>query len=171
MGDETKVQIGAMKKGAEAMGSIVERYLIRVLGPLGKRIQRATKAGRIMALAGIVAVALSGVLIAVNAVSFHTEVKTGVLVVAKPKANLRATASTKSKVVAKVEKGDTLSYISSTDGWYRVRSQGGAGWIAQEMVDRKGNRSLVIEYEMKGYGIVFLAGIALFIAGIVQKKK
>jgi hypothetical protein len=39
------------------------------------------------------------------------------------------------------------------------------------MVERKGNRTVVIEYEMKGFGTAFLAGMGLFIAGILQKKK
>jgi hypothetical protein len=74
-------------------------------------------------------------------------------------------------VVAKAEQGERLSYLSSGDGWYKVRAKEGTGWIAQEMVERKGNKTAIIEYEMKGYGIVFLAGLALFIVGIAQKQK
>lgn len=171
MGDETRVQVREVKKGAAAAGGIVERYMIRLLGPLGRKIQAATKVGRIMALLGVVVTAAGLVLIIANATTFRTEITKGVLVVAKPKANLRDKASIKGKVVAKAEQGETLSYLSSGDGWYKVRAQEGTGWISQEMVERKGNRSVIIEYEMKGYGIVLLAGVVLLIAGILQKQK
>jgi uncharacterized protein YgiM (DUF1202 family) len=171
MGDETRVQVSEVKKGVGAAGSIVERYMIRLLGPVGRKIASATRAGRIMALIGVVGVVVGAVLIATNALSVRTEITKGVLVVAKPKANLRDKASLKGKVVAKAEQGERLSYLSSGDGWYKVRAKEGTGWIAQEMVERKGNKTAIIEYEMKGYGIVFLAGLALFIVGIAQKQK
>lgn len=171
MGDETKIQVREIKKGMGAAGSVVERYLIRFLGPLGRKISEATRTGRIMALAGILAVAVSIVLIAVFALSFRTEVKKGILVVSKQVVNIRDRASAKGKVVAKAEKGDALSYSASAEGWYHVRATGGTGWVSQDMVERKGNRTVVIEYEMKGFGIAFAAGAGLFLAGILQRKK
>ncbi|MEK6743320.1 MAG: SH3 domain-containing protein [Nitrospirota bacterium] len=171
MGDETKVQVREIKKGMEAAGSVLERYLIRFLGPLGRKISESTQTGRIMALVGIATVVVSLVLIAVFALSFRTEVKKGVLTVSKKVVNIRDRASAKGKVVAKAEQGETLSYISSAEGWYNVRATGGTGWVSGDMVERKGNRTVVIEYEMKGFGIAFLAGVGLFVAGILQKKK
>ncbi len=50
MGAETKIQVREIKKGMEAAGSAQERYLIRFLGPLGRKISEATQTGRIMAL-------------------------------------------------------------------------------------------------------------------------
>lgn len=74
MGDETRVQVGAVKKGVEAAGGIVERYMIRLLGPLGRKISQATKTGRIMALIGVVAIVAGVVLIYLNSFSFDTAV-------------------------------------------------------------------------------------------------
>jgi hypothetical protein len=59
MGDETRVQMREMQKGAEALGGIVERYMIRFLGPVGKRLSQSTKAGRLMGLIGVVGVLVS----------------------------------------------------------------------------------------------------------------
>lgn len=42
MGDETVVQMRELKKGMGAAGNIIERYLIRVLGPLGRKIAEAS---------------------------------------------------------------------------------------------------------------------------------
>jgi hypothetical protein len=59
MGDETKVQMREVAKGAAAMGNVVERYMIRFLGPVGRKIAAANKTGRTMALIGVVAVLVS----------------------------------------------------------------------------------------------------------------
>jgi len=111
MGDETRVQVSEVKKGAAAMGGIVERYMIRWLGPLGRRIAQSTKAGRVMALIGIVAIVVSLVLIYQNSFFYDTS------------------------------------------------------------VTKKGLKFVTIRYEMEGYGMPFLAGVALLIIGILQKKK
>ena len=171
MGDETKIQMREVKKGVEAMGSVVERYLIRWLGPLGRKISEATQTGRIMALAGVVAGAAGLVLILANAVSFRTELLKGVLVVSKKMVNIREKATVKANVVARAEQGEQLSYLAADDGWYKVRAKEGTGWISQDMVRHKGHRTAIIEYEMKGYGIVFLAGLGLLSGGIVQQQK
>ncbi len=59
MGDETRVQMKEVAKGAAAMGNVVERYMIRFLGPVGRKIAAANKTGRTMALIGVVAVLIS----------------------------------------------------------------------------------------------------------------
>lgn len=171
MGDETKIQVQEFKKGMEAAGSVLERYLIRFLGPLGRRISEATHTGRIMALAGVATVVVSLVLMFFFALSFRAEVQKGVLVVSKQVVNIRDRASVKSKVVAKAEKGEVLSYIASAEGWYNVRAKNGTGWVSRDMVAQKGNRTVVIEYEMKGFGIALLIGAGLVIAGVLQRKK
>jgi hypothetical protein len=109
MGDQTVVQMREIKKGVGAAGNIVERYLIRVLGPLGKKIAEASKVGRAMALVGVVTVIVSLGLI----------------------------------------------FIDST--WFK-------------MSERKGRQFVNITYERKGYGIAFLAGLGLFVVGVMQKK-
>ncbi len=77
MGDETRVQINEFKKGVGAAGNVVERYMIRLLGPIGRKIEEATKAGRIMALIGVVAVVVSLVLIFTDATWFHASERKG----------------------------------------------------------------------------------------------
>ncbi|HAR45925.1 MAG: hypothetical protein A2X56_10925 [Nitrospirae bacterium GWC2_57_13] len=110
MGDETKVQMREVAKGVEAVGGIVERYLIRILGPLGRKISQASKTGRYMALAGVVTILVSSILIYMNSLYFSTTVA------------------------------------------------------------RRGVKTLIIRYQMEGYGIPLLVGIALFVFGIMQRK-
>ena len=111
MGDETRVQVSEVKKGAAAVGGIVERYMIRWLGPLGRKIAESTKAGRIMALIGVVAIVVSLVLIYQNSFFYDTS------------------------------------------------------------ITKKGLKVLNIRYEMEGYGMPFIAGIALLVIGLIQKKR
>lgn len=111
MGEETRIQVREVKKGAEAIGGIAERYMIRLLGPLGRRIEQATKAGRYMALLGVLSIIVSGILIWIYSLAIRTE------------------------------------------------------------VTRKGLEILVLRYEKEGYGIPFLAGVALLIIGLMQKRK
>ncbi|OGW38143.1 MAG: hypothetical protein A2X58_02145 [Nitrospirae bacterium GWC2_56_14] len=64
-------------KGMGAAGNIVERYLIRVLGPIGKKIAEASKAGRVMALLGVVTVIVSLALIFTDATWFKVSKSRG----------------------------------------------------------------------------------------------
>lgn len=110
MGDQTVVQVREIKKGVGAAGNIVERYMIRILGPLGKKIAEASRIGRVMALLGVVAVIVSLVLI----------------------------------------------FTDST--WFKMSQS------------KSGRKFVNITYEQKGYGIGFLAGLGLLVAGVMQKK-
>ncbi len=110
MGDETVVQMREFKKGIGAAGNVLERYLIRVLGPVGRKIAEATKTGRIMALIGVVTIVVS------------------------------------------------LALIFTDATWFRT-------------FEKKGHQYVYITYEQKGYGVAFLAGIGLYVVGILQKKR
>ncbi len=77
MGDETKIEMQQIKQGVEAAGSVIERYLIRILGPLGRRIAESSPLGRLMAFAGLLTVAVSLVLILTNAMWFSTQTRKG----------------------------------------------------------------------------------------------
>lgn len=70
MGDQTVVQMREITKGMGAAGNIVERYLIRVLGPLGKKIAEASQVGRVMSLLGVITVVVSLALIYTDATWF-----------------------------------------------------------------------------------------------------
>lgn len=77
MGDETKVELRQVKEGAAAAGSIIERYLIRILGPLGRKIGESTPLGRAMAFLGLLTAVVSLVLILTNAMWFGTQERKG----------------------------------------------------------------------------------------------
>ena len=109
MGNETVIQMREFKKGVGAAGNIVERYMIRVLGPVGRKIAEASKIGRVMALLGVVTIIVS------------------------------------------------LALIFTDASWFK-------------MSQSKGRQFVNITYEQKGYGIGFLAGLGLYVFGVMQKK-
>jgi hypothetical protein len=86
--------------------------------------------------------------------------------------NIRATPSTTAKAVAKTERGEMVSLLSSAEGWYQVRTQAGAtGWIWEKLAERKKNTSEAVRYGMTGSGLVIIVGLALLIVGIVRRLR
>lgn len=77
MGDQTVVQMRDVRKGMGAAGGIVERYMIRMLGPIGKKIAEASRMGRVMALLGVVTIIVSLAFIFTDATRFSTTEKKG----------------------------------------------------------------------------------------------
>jgi len=73
-------------------------------------------------------------------------------------------------VIAKSEQGETISYITSIEGWHKVRTKAGIGWIAQNMTERKEKKGLAVKYNMKGYELIFIPGLALLIVGLMRRS-
>jgi hypothetical protein len=157
-----------VKTTASTAGSRLYYALLPLLETVGRRARELSSAGRTMALVGITAIAAGIVLILATTLSFHTT--ESVLLVSKPVANIRVEPSIDGKVIAQAGKGETFSSLASTEGWHKVQAQAGTGWISERMVERKDNKRLTVAYTMKGYELVFLAGLALFLMGIMKKK-
>ncbi len=77
MGDETRMDMQHVKEGAAAAGGIIDRYLMRILGPLGRRIGESSPMGKAMAYLGLLTVVVSLVLIFSNAMWFKTQERKG----------------------------------------------------------------------------------------------
>jgi len=157
-----------VKTTASTAGSRLYQALLPLIETVRRKAGELSAAGRTMALVGITASAAGIVLILATTLSFHTT--ESVLLVSKPVANIRVEPSIDGKVIAQAGKGETFSSLASTEGWYKVQAQAGIGWISERMVERKDNKRLTVAYTTKGYELVFLAGLALFIMGIMQKK-
>jgi uncharacterized protein YgiM (DUF1202 family) len=96
----------------------------------------------------------------------------GKLVITGRSVNIRATPSTTAKVVAKTDRGEMVSLLSSAEGWYQVRTQAGAtGWIWEKLAERRKNTSKAVSHGRTGYGAVLIVGLALLIVGIVRRLK
>lgn len=168
---ETGTWVRKVNSIASAMSGSVRSYLTRLLGLVDRDIRAFVPDGRTMMLAGIAIITVSIVLLFTTALTFHTKTTGSVLVVTKPLVNIRENPSAGSMVITQAKKGDKLSYITSVGKWHKVLAPGGVGWISQYMVGQKDKKELAVKYEMTGYEIIFLGGLALFIAGIARRKK
>lgn len=169
--DAAGILVRKAKKIAEAAGGMFHRYLKPLLGAVAGKVRAFSPDGRAMVFVGIAGIAAGIALIMLTTLSFHTKTTGSVLVVSKPVANIRAKPSTTGKVIAKTEQGETISYITSIEGWHKVRTKAGTGWISQKMAERKEKKGLAVKYDMKGFELVFIAGLALLILGIMRKKR
>lgn len=55
--------------------------------------------------------------------------------VVRPLANIRASATTDSRVVATATQGDKLTVLEKQGSWYRVKKNGQTGWIHSSLVE------------------------------------
>jgi uncharacterized protein YgiM (DUF1202 family) len=154
-----------VKKLASTANSMLHRSLMRLPGAVRKVRDLPT-----MVFVGIAASVAGMVLILATTLSFHTRITGSVLVVSKPAALIRIEPSTAGKVIARTGKGETFSSLASAGGWYKVQTKAGIGWISQQVVERKDKTGWAVAYDMKGYELVFLAGLALFILGMVRRN-
>jgi uncharacterized protein YgiM (DUF1202 family) len=95
-----------------------------------------------------------------------------VAIVARETVNLRQGPSTGSAVVAQTRSGDRF-VITGTEGrWTMVRSSDGdrSGWIASGLIDTKTAKTMVINYEMKGYFTVLLICLTVVFFALRMKK-
>ncbi|HAR45924.1 MAG TPA: hypothetical protein DCS05_07075, partial [Nitrospiraceae bacterium] len=171
MGNDRRGQGGHAARGIEVLGGFLERSVFPHLGALGAAIRRATPAGRIMAIIGLLAAAACDIMILADSVSIRVEDSRGALLAVKEKVLVRSRPSAKSASVVTVREGQRMTPLGYEGGWYKVRTRGTVGWVAQDMVARQGNKKAVIEYEMKGYGIAFFAAAALIAAGILLRQR
>jgi uncharacterized protein YgiM (DUF1202 family) len=159
-----------VKQLPSTAGSALRRSLMPLLGSAGGKVRKFSQDGRAMTFTGIAATAAGIVLILATTLSFQTKITGSVLVVSKPVALIRAEPSITGKVIAKTGKGETFPSLESAEGWYKVQAKAGTGWISEQVVDRKDKTGMAVVYHMKGYELVFLAGLALFVVGMVRRK-
>ncbi|MEK6742412.1 MAG: DUF4388 domain-containing protein [Nitrospirota bacterium] len=165
--------VSVVRKGKQIAGSASD-LLRRTVAP---RLESAlgwvrafSPDGRAMMLAGITVTVVGIALILLFTLSFDTA--GGDLVVTGRVVNIRAKPSTTAKVVAKAGKGETLSPVSSREGWHEVRTRtGGTGWVSQRLVERKERKGPGVSYDMKGFELVLVAGLALIVVGIMRRRR
>ena len=160
-----------VKKISATAGGMLRRYLLPLLETVGGKVRDFSPDGRAMALAGIAVLAVGVVLLFATTLSFQNKITGSVLVVSKPLVNIRVRPSAAGRVIARMEKGAALSPIMSIEGWHKVKTKTGTGWISQQMVERQDIKELDVTYDMKGFELVFAAGLALLTLGLVRRYR
>jgi hypothetical protein len=134
------------------------------------RIRTFSPDGRKMIFFGIGIIAAGIALILLTA--FSSRMSRSGLVVTGRVVNIRANPTTTAKQVAKVAKGETVSYVSTKEGWHKVRTRAGeTGWVWHKLVERKETKGTAFGYGGIGGGLLFIAGVALLAVGIMRKRR
>jgi hypothetical protein len=161
------------RKGQRIARSAIDlarRELIPWLKKAPGKVRAFSPDGRALIVAGIIGVAVGAALIVLTAHSSRTAGSE--LLVTGRVVKVRANPTTDAKVVAKMERGETVSSISFNEGWHQVRTRtGDTGWVWQSLVERKETKSAAVGYGTIGYGLVLVTGVALLITGIIRQRK
>jgi hypothetical protein len=161
-----------VRKGKAVVGTVGDLLRYSVMPRLAnalRKVRAFSPDGRALIYAGTGGVALGFALVLLTTLSHRPWGSE--LVITGRVVNIRATPSTATKVVTKALQGETVSLLSSAEGWYRVRTKADAtGWVWGKLAKRKENSGMVFSYGMAGSGLVLIVGLALLIAGITRKR-
>jgi hypothetical protein len=162
----------AVRKGERivgAAGDLVRGSIMPRLASAASTVRAFSPDGRALIYAGAAGIATGIALILLTALTFQPP--SNELRITGRVVNLRATPTTKAKVVVKVDRGEKVSLLASEKGWYQVRTQSGAqGWIWNTLAERnKSTRTSV--YGMTGSGFVLVSGLAILVIGILRKRR
>ncbi|MGA1825651.1 MAG: hypothetical protein ACMUIP_13410 [bacterium] len=135
------------------------------------RFRRATSLGKLLALAGLIA-AISAVLLTQKYALKYSFKNSKYILVTSATANIRASDSTKAKVLFKVKKGARLIQKGESKEWWHVQRKGWkrAGWISKDIAKLQKKKVLLVRYEMKGYVLILLASFIMIYAGLCLRR-
>ncbi len=126
--------------------------------------------GRALIAAGIGGIAAGAALIVLTV--FTPRTSDGGFVVTGRVVNIRANPATTAKSVAKVAQGETVSHVSTKEGWHKVRTRAGkTGWVWHKLVEQKETKGRAFGYGGIGGGLLLIAGAVLLAAGIMRKRR
>jgi len=170
-----ELSVTAFQKGKQFAASAsdwLRRGLIPRLSEIGSKARAFSPDGKALIFAGAGVIAAGAALFLLTASSSRTS--GGDLLVTGRIVNIRANPATSGKVVAKVERGDTVSSVTFSDGWHQVRTRTGeTGWVWKSLVERKEPAA-----GSKGAGrgrmvlvLPLIAGAALLGVGVLRKRR
>jgi len=158
------------KEIAKAARALFQRAIVPRFANAVNRARAVSPDGRSLIYGGAAGIATGIVLILL--IMRISQPSTSDLVITGRVVNIRATPAIKAKVVVKIDRGETVSLLSSAQGWHQVRtSVGVTGWIWGKLAKRKGSTGRGILYGMTGAGFVLVAGLALLVTGIIRKRR
>lgn len=164
-----KAADAAVRKTKQIAGSaadLLHRHVTPSLRTAWNKARAFSPDGRVLVFVGIGGIAAGIILLLLAFQAAGSELRVTGRVV-----NVRAKPTTSSTVVAKVERDDTVSPVSTAKGWHEVRTKtGDTGWIWHTLVEQKKNSGLAVIWAMTGSGFVLVAGIALLIVGIMRRR-
>lgn len=164
-----------IKKGACSTSILLGRYIRKIyphtLGVMISRFRKSTLLGRAFILVGLIASLTMIFLVSTYALDFSIKNNKYVLV-AVDIANIREGTTTNAKIIEKVKRGERLTWKGETDDWWCVEKENWKkpGWISKKIAKLKNTKNLSMNYEMSGYGLLFLASLIVLYVGFCLKQ-
>lgn len=171
MGDLTVMQKQEIAKGAQAMGAIVGRQARKRAEKLTSPLATLSFWGQALAVAAFIAALVFAGLMVLDA--SHVTVDRGrAATVARETVNIRQGPTTESAVVTRAHAGDRFTISGTQGGWSRIDlPEGkGSGWISSALIDTKTARTMVVNYQMKGYFTALIICLATLFFALRMKR-
>lgn len=175
-GDDTRQVIENIGEGAKStvvlQGKILKKLYRATFGAIGRRFARATALGKVFILVGLLAALGLTFLIARESVELELSRSDQVRVTAR-RAAVRAAPEAGAEVIARVKSGYRLAFVGEAEGWWSVRLEGfkAPGWISRVQARMEKRVHVVIDYQMKGYGLGLLGALLLMWIGFWLRKR
>jgi len=171
MGDLTVMQKQEIAKGAQAMGAMVGRQARKKAEKLTSPLTTLSFWGQVLSVVAFIGMLVMVGLMVLDASNVAVD-RGRVAIVARDTVNIRQAPSTGSAVVTQAHSGDRFLITGSEGRWSRVSSsdRSQSGWIANGLIDTKTAKTMVINYEMKGYFTALLICLAVVFFALRMKK-
>ena len=88
------------------------------------------------------------------------------------RANVRESVSTKSDILRKTKRGEELVQKGASEDWWFVQGEDWEkpGWIHKNIAKKEKKVLFSINYEMKGYGLIFLGAFVILYIGFCLRR-
>lgn len=175
-GDDTRRVIENIGEGAKStvvlQGKILKKIYNATFGAVGRRFAQATVTGKIFILVGLLAAMGLSFLIAREAIQVEVSRSDRVRVMTG-RAAIRAAPEPGAAIITRARAGSRLVFVGQADEWWSVKPEGleTAGWIAKHQAELSKRVHVVIDYQMKGYGLALLGALLLVCVGFWLRRR
>lgn len=171
MGDLTVMQKQEIAKGAQAVGAIVGRQAKRRAEKLTAPLGTLSFWGQVLSVIAFIAALVFVSLMIFDSTRVNVD-RGRAAIIARETVNIRQAPTTDSAVVTQAHSGDRFIIMDSDGRWTKVRTSDGSrtGWIASGLIDTKTAKTMVINYDMKGYFTALLICLAVVFFALRMKR-
>ena len=153
------------------VGKYVKKNYLNTVGKIMSCFSRSTLLGKTFIILGLIAAISVVYLSAKYAIDISIE-KSEYILVTSTSANVREGNTTQTKIIEKVRNGDRLTRKGESKKWWYVQGDDWKkpGWISKKLAKLERKKELSVNYEMKGFGLAFLASLIMFFGGFCLRQ-
>ena len=170
--DDVKQIIRFIWKSATLIGKSVKGIYLNTMGRLMACFFRSTFLGRTLIILGLIAAIGVVYLTGKYAIDISIE-KSEYILVTSAVANVREGNTTETEVIERVKNGDRLNWKGESKQWWYVQGDDWKkpGWISKKLAKLERKKDLLLNYEMRGFGLAFLASLIMLFGGFYLRQE